>query len=109
MKFRPLHDWVVIEQDSTEEKSKGGIYIPESAKEKTQSGKVIAVGEGKFQSDDDQKWGKKPKEKKEKEFVKTVLKPGQHIFFEKYGSSLVEIEKKEYLLIRESDVLGYLE
>jgi chaperonin GroES len=108
MKFRPLQDWVVIEQDSTEEKSKGGIYFPESAKEKTQSGKVISIGEGRFQSDDD-KWGKKSKEKKEKVYVKTVLKPGQHVFFEKYGSSQVEIGNKEYLLIRESDVLGFLE
>jgi chaperonin GroES len=109
MKFRPLQDWVVIEQDSTEEKSKGGIYFPESSKEKTQTGNVVAIGEGRFQSDDENKWGKKSKEKKEKHFVKTVLKPGQHVFFEKYGSSVVEIDKKEFLLIRESDVLGYLE
>jgi chaperonin GroES len=108
MKFRPLQDWVVIEQDSAEEKSRGGIYFPETAKEKTQSGRVISVGEGSFQSDED-KWGKKSKEKKEKHFVKTVLKPGQHVFFEKYGSSVVEIDKKEYVIIREGDILGYKE
>jgi chaperonin GroES len=108
MKFRPLQDWVVIEQDSSEDKTKGGIYLPDTAKEKTQSGKVISVGEGRFQSDDD-KWKKKSGEKKEKHFVKTVLKPGQRVFFEKYGSTQVEIDKKEYLLIRESDVLGFLE
>ena len=107
MKFRPLHDWILIDQDSTEEKSKGGIYFPESAKEKTQTGEVIAAGEGKFEEEDDKKG--KSKEKKEKKFVKTVVEPGQRVFFEKYGSTQVEIEGKELLLVRERDVLGYTE
>ena len=107
MKFRPLHDWILIDQDSSEEKSKGGIYFPESAKEKTQTGEVIAAGEGKFEEDDDKKG--KSKEKKEKKFDKTVVEPGQRVFFEKYGSTQGEIEGKELLLVRERDVLDYTE
>ena len=107
MKFKPLHDWILIQQDSTEEKSKGGIYFPESAKEKTQTGEVIAVGEGKLEEEEDKKG--KSRDKKERKFIKTVVKPGQQVFFEKYGSTQVEIEGKELLLVRERDVLGYTE
>ena len=107
MKFRPLQDWILIQQDSTAEKSKGGIYIPESAKEKTQTGEVILAGEGKFEEEEDKK--KKSSEKKEKKFVKTIVRPGQRVFFEKYGSTQVEIEGTEYLLVRETDVLGVAE
>ncbi len=107
MKFRPLHDWVLIQQESASEKTRGGIYLPESAREKTERGEVVSVGEGRLEEDEYDKRGKSKETKKEKKFIKTVLKPGQRIFFEKYGSTQVEIEGKEYLLVRERDVLGY--
>lgn len=104
MKVKPLQDWVVVQADEAEEKSAGGIFIPEAAKERPESGKVIAVGEGRNVEEKDAK-GKV----KEKKFVKTTLKPGDHIFYEKYSARKVEVDQEEVVLVRESDVLGYLD
>lgn len=104
MKVKPLQDWVVVQADEAEEKSAGGIFIPEAAKERPESGKVIAVGEGRNVEEKDAK-GKV----KEKKFVKTTLKPGDHILYEKYSARKVEVDQEEVVLVRESDVLGYLD
>jgi chaperonin GroES len=95
MKIRPLHDRIIVKRLEGEEKTKGGIIIPDTAKEKPQEGKVIAVGKGKITDD-----GKlQPME----------VQKGDRILFGKYSGSEIKIEGEEHLIIREEDVLGILE
>ena len=95
MKIRPLHDRVLVQRFEEEQKSKGGIIIPDSAKEKPQEGKVIAVGKGKILDD-----GK---------VVALDVKVGDKILFSKYAGSEVKIEGDEYSIMREDDILGIIE
>ena len=95
MKIRPLHDRILVERLEEKEVRKGGIIIPDTAKEKPQEGKVIAVGNGKV-SDDDKK-------------IPLDVKAGDKILFGKYSGSEVKIDDKEYLIMREDDVLAILE
>jgi len=103
MKLTPLHDWVLIRTSEPSEKSAGGIIIPGTAQEKPEEGEVLAVGTGRFVED------KNSKEKiKKKTFVKTTVKPGEHILYKKYAAREVEGDEEELVLVREEDVLGYL-
>ena len=95
MKVRPLHDRILVERLEEKEVKKGGIIIPDTAKEKPQEGKVVAVGTGKVNDD-----GKK---------VPLDVKAGDKILFGKYSGSEVKIDDKEYLILREEDVLAILE
>ena len=95
MKIRPLHDRILVERVEEGEVKKGGIIIPDTAKEKPQEGKVIATGNGKVTED-----GKK---------IPLDVKAGDRILFGKYSGSEVKIEDKEYLILREEDVLAILE
>jgi chaperonin GroES len=95
MKIRPLHDRVLVERIEEKEVRKGGIIIPDTAKEKPQEGKVIAVGNGKVGDD-----GKK---------IPLDVKAGDKILFGKYSGSEVKIEEQEYLILREEDILAILE
>jgi len=95
MKIRPLHDRILVERVEEAEVKKGGIIIPDTAKEKPQEGKVIAAGNGKVSED-----GKK---------IPLDVKAGDRILFGKYSGSEVKIEDKEYLILREEDVLAILE
>ncbi|PYN84378.1 MAG: co-chaperone GroES [Candidatus Rokuibacteriota bacterium] len=95
MKIRPLHDRVLIERLEERELKKGGIIIPDTAKEKPQEGRVIAVGNGKVNDD-----GKK---------IPLDVKTGDKILFGKYSGSEVKLDDKEYLIMREEDVLAILE
>jgi chaperonin GroES len=95
MKFRPLHDRILVERVESEEVTKGGIILPDTAKEKPQQGKVIAVGAGKRTED-----GK---------LIPTELKEGDLILFGKYSGSEVKIDGIEYLIMKEDDVLGLIE
>ena len=95
MKIRPLHDRIIVKRLEEQEVKKGGIIIPDSAKEKPQEGKVIAVGNGKVADD-----GKK---------IPLDVKAGDKILFGKYSGSEVKIDDKEYLILREEDVLAILE
>jgi len=95
MKLRPLHDRILVERVAEAEKTKGGIIIPDSAKEKPAEGKVIAVGKGRVGDD-----GK---------VVKLDVKKGDRILFGKYGGTEVKIDGEEYLIMREEDVLGVIE
>jgi chaperonin GroES len=95
MKIRPLQDRIIVKRIEGEEKSKGGIIIPDSAKEKPQEGKVIAVGKGKITED-----GK---------LQPMDVKKGDRVLFSKYSGSEVNIDGEEHLIIREDDVLGILE
>src|SRR5437773_8801570 len=95
MKVRPLHDRILVERLEEKEVKKGGIIIPDTAKEKPQEGKVIAVGNGKVNDD-----GKK---------VPLDVKAGDKILFGKYSGSEVKIDDKEFLIMREEDILAILE
>ena len=94
-KLRPLGDRVVIEPIPREDMTKSGIVLPDTAKEKPQEGKVIAAGNGKVGDD-----GKK---------IPLDVKAGDRILFGKYSGSEVKVEDKEYLIMREEDVLAILE
>jgi chaperonin GroES len=94
MKIRPLHDRIVVERLEEKEVKKGSIIIPDTAKEKPQEGKVVAVGNGKVSDD-----GKK---------IPLDVKTGDKILFGKYSGSEVKIDEKEYLIMREEDVLAIL-
>ena len=95
MKIRPLQDRILVQRVEEEEKTKGGIIIPDTAKEKPAEGKVVAVGNGKLGDD-----GKR---------VPLEVKKGDKILFGKYSGTEVKIEGKEYLIMREEDVLGVIE
>ena len=95
MKIRPLHDRILVERLDEKEVKKGGIIIPDTAKEKPQEAKVIAAGNGKVSED-----GKK---------IPLDVKAGDKILFGKYSGSEVKIDDKEYLIMREEDVLAILE
>jgi chaperonin GroES len=95
MKIRPLQDRLLVKRVDEEDKTAGGIIIPDSAKEKPQEGKVVAVGPGKTADD-----GK---------LVPLDVKKGDRVLFSKYAGTEVNIEGTEHLIIREDDVLGILE
>ncbi len=95
MKIRPLQDRIIVERIGEEETSKGGIIIPDSAKEKPQEGKVIAVGKGVIRDD-----GK---------LHKLDVKKGDRVLFGKFSGTEVTLEDEEHLIIREDDVLGIVE
>ena len=95
MKIRPLQDRVIVERLAEEGKTKGGIIIPDTAKEKPMEGKIIAVGKGKTTED-----GK---------LVKLDVKAGDKVLFSKYAGTEVKIDGKEYLIMREDDILGVIE
>jgi chaperonin GroES len=95
MKLKPLQDRVIVKQSEAEEKTKSGILLPDTAKEKPTRGKVIAVGPGKL---DDKG---KPME--------IGLRVGETIYYGKYSGTDVEINGEKFVILRESDVLGVLE
>ena len=95
MKIRPLNDRVLVKRLAEEEMTKGGIIIPDSAKEKPAEGEVVAVGPGKL---DDK--GKR---------IAIELKVGDKVLFSKYGGTEVKIEGEDHLIMREDDILGVVE
>ena len=92
MKFRPLHDRVLIEVTDSEEKTAGGIIIPDTAKEKPQEGKVVAIGSGTRTED-----GK---------IIPMDVKVGDIVLFGKWSGTEVKIDGKEYSIMKESDIMG---
>jgi chaperonin GroES len=95
MKLRPLQDRILVQRVEEETTTRGGIIIPDTAKEKPIEGKVIAVGKGKIGDD-----GKR---------IALEIKKGDRILFSKYGGTDIKIEGEEYLIMREDDVLGIIE
>jgi chaperonin GroES len=95
MKIRPLHDRVIIKRVEEETMSKGGIIIPDTAKEKPAQGEVVAVGTGKVLEN-----GTK---------IEMNVKAGDKILFSKYAGTEVKVEGEEYLIMREDDILGVIE
>jgi chaperonin GroES len=94
MKIRPVHDRILVERLEEQEVKRGGIIIPDTAKEKPQEGKVIAVGTGKV-TDEGKRLG-------------LDVKVGDKILFGKYSGSEVKVDDKEYLIMREEDILAIL-
>ena len=95
MKFRPLHDRVVVKRIEQEDKTKGGIIIPDTAKEKPQEGEVIAVGPGGRNEDG--------------EIVPLDVKAGDRVLFGKWSGTEVKIDGEELLIMKESDLLGIID
>ena len=95
MQFRPLGDRVLVRRIEEEEKTKGGIIIPDTAKEKPQEGEVVAVGPG--QRDDDGK------------LTPLDVKPGERVLFGKWSGTEVKIDGEDLLIMKESDILGIVE
>ena len=95
MKIRPLQDRVIVKRLAEEDKTKGGIIIPDTAKEKPMEGKIIAVGKGKLLED-----GK---------IHPLDVKVGDRVLFGKYAGTEIKIEEEEHLIMREDDILGVIE
>jgi chaperonin GroES len=95
MKFRPLHDRVVIRRIEGEDKTKGGIIIPDTVKEKPQEGEVVAVGPGARDENG--------------ELVALEVKAGDRVLFGKWSGSEVKIDAEDLLIMKESDILGVIE
>jgi chaperonin GroES len=93
--FRPLHDRVVVRRVKEEEKSKGGIIIPDTAQEKPQEGEVIAVGPGARDEDG--------------EYIAMDVKVGERILFGKWSGTEVKIDGEDLLIMKESDIMGVIE
>jgi chaperonin GroES len=94
-KFRPLHDRIVVRRITAEEKTKGGIIIPDSAKEKPQQAEVKAVGSGKLLDSGER--------------VAPEVKAGDRILFGKYSGAEIKLDGEEYLILREDEILGVVE
>lgn len=95
MKIRPLQDRLILKRVDEEEKTKGGIIIPDSAKEKPQEGQITAVGPGKVTDD-----GKK---------IPMEVKKGDRVLFSKYAGTEIKIDGEDHLIMREDDILGVIE
>jgi chaperonin GroES len=95
MKLRPLSDRVIVRQSEAEEKTKTGILLPDTAKEKPTKGKVIAVGPGKFDEH-----GKR---------MDLGVRAGDTVYYGKYSGTDVEVEGEKFVILREADILGVLE
>ena len=95
MKIRPLQDRVIVQRIAEEEKTKGGLIIPDTAKEKPQEGKIVAVGKGKLNED-----GK---------ITPLDVKVNDRVLFGKYSGSEINIDGEEHLIMREDDILGIIE
>jgi chaperonin GroES len=95
MKLRPLGDRILVKRIKEEEKTKGGIIIPDTAKEKPQEGKVVAVGKGKVSDD-----GK---------LIAPEVRAGDKILFGKYSGSEIKLEGDDLIVLREDDILGIIE
>jgi len=95
MKIKPLHDRVIVKRVEEEEKTKGGIIIPDTAKEKPVEGKVVAAGDGKIMED-----GKK---------VPLEVKKGDRVLFGKYAGTEINIDGEEHLIMKEDDIIAIVE
>lgn len=95
MNIRPLYDRVIVKRVSEEEKSKGGIIIPDTAKEKPFEGKIIAVGNGKVLEDGTVR--------------PLTVKPGDRVLFGKYSGTEIKLDGVEHLIVREDEILGIVE
>ena len=94
MAFKPLHDRVLVRRVQSDEKTKGGLIIPDSAKEKPAEGEVVAVGEGAYNEDGDR--------------IKPDVKTGDRVLFGKWSGTEIKVDGEDLLIMKESDILGIL-
>ncbi len=106
MSLKPLHDWIVIVPAEAQARTAGGLYIPDTAKEKPEEGMVEAAGPGAYE---EEKRPKKRSEKKERRFIPTVVKPGDRVLYERYAGQTYKVDGDDRILVRERDVLGLIE
>ena len=106
MKLQPLGDWAVVKPAEAEQKTKGGLIIPDTAQEKPQEGLVEAIGPGAYE---EEKGDGKKKGKKERKFVPTTVKPGQRVLYQRYGGTAYKLDGREFVLVREKDILAVIE
>jgi chaperonin GroES len=95
MKLKPLQDRILVRRTEEEETTKGGIIIPDTAKEKPAEGKIVAVGNGKLDKDGNR--------------IPLEVKEGDRVLFGKYAGTEVKVEGEEYIMMREDDILGIIE
>jgi chaperonin GroES len=107
MKLKPLHDWAVILPSEAEARTAGGLYIPDTAREKPEEGVVEAIGPGAYE--EEKRVRKKKEEKKERKFIPTTVRPGDRVLYERYAGQTYKINNEERILVRERDILGHIE
>jgi chaperonin GroES len=105
MKIKPLNDWAVIIPSEAMTRTAGGLFIPDAAKEEPAEGTVEAIGPGALE---EEKRGEKKKEKKERKFIATSVKPGERVMYDRYAGQKIEIGGVERILVREVSILGIL-
>jgi len=106
MKLIPLHDWAVIKPSPADEVSAGGLYLPDTAKEKPAQGVVEAIGPGALEEEPYDK--KKKKDPKDRKFIKTTVKPGDYVLYEQYAGQTYKVGDEDRVLVRERNILGML-
>jgi chaperonin GroES len=105
MKLKPMNDWAVIRPSDAAEKTAGGLYIPDSAKEKPQEGVIEAIGPGAYE---EEKYVKKKDQTKKRKFIPSTVKPGDLVLYERYAGQTYSIAGEDLVLVRERDILGIL-
>ena len=106
MKLTPLHDWAVIKPSPAEDVSAGGLYLPDTAKEKPAQGVVEAIGPGALEEEHYDK--KKKKDLKDRKFIATTVKPGDYVLYEQYAGQTYKVGDEDRVLVRERNILGML-
>lgn len=106
MKLKPLHDWAVIAPSEADSRTAGGLYIPDTAKEKPEEGVVKAIGPGAYE---EEKRGEKKVEKKDRKFIPSTVKPGDRVLYERYAGRTYTVDFEELVLVRERDILGFID
>ena len=106
MKLKPLHDWAVLVPSEAEDRTAGGLFIPDTAKEKPREGVVEAVGPG---APEEEKPGHKKKEGEERKFIATVVKPGDRVLYESWAGQTIKIGNEERIVVRERSILGLID
>ena len=109
MNLKPLQDWAILKQVESEEKTAGGLFIPDTAKEKPQKGIVERIGPGCYEKEEPWKKKKKKEKEEEKKFIPTEVKPGQTVLFEKFAARKLDLGDNEFLMVREKNIIAILE
>jgi chaperonin GroES len=105
MNLKPMNDWAVIRATEAAEKTAGGLYIPDSAREKPQEGVVEAIGPGAYE---EEMFSRKKDKGKERKFIPATVKPGDRVLYERYAGQTYTIAGEDMVLVRERDILGVL-
>jgi len=108
MKIQPLNDWAVIIPSEAAVRTAGGLFIPDSVKEKPAEGTVEAIGPGALEEEKREDRKKEKGKKKESKFIPTSVKPGERVMYDRYAGQKITVDGKERVLVREKNILGIL-